>query len=82
MVANVDAQLYAGAGQIKEKLLAQLTGAVRWRQCVEYLLAQGVEKFYEIGPGRVLTGLMRRIERRADITSVNSLDAVNKLAQA
>jgi [acyl-carrier-protein] S-malonyltransferase len=82
VVANVDAQPYAGAAEIPAKLLAQLTSAVRWQQCVEFLLAAGVETFYEIGPGRVLTGLMRRIQRRADITSLNSREALEELAQA
>ena len=47
---------------------------------MEFLLAQGVEQFYEIGPGRVLAGLMRRINRKAAITSLNSKDAIEKLA--
>jgi len=82
VVANVDARPYPCAAQIKGKLLAQLTSPVRWQQSMEYLLAQGVEKFYEIGPGRVLAGLMRRINRKAEVVSVNSREAVEKLAQA
>lgn len=80
VLANVDAQPYPCMGCAKGKLLAQLTGAVRWQQCMEYLLAQGVEKFYEIGPGRVLAGLMRRINRRADIVSLNSKESLEKMA--
>ncbi len=82
VVSNVDAQPYSGAGEIKDKLLAQLTCSVRWQQCMEYLLAQGVEKFYEIGPGKVLAGLMRRVHRRADFTSVNSCEVIEKIAEA
>ncbi|MFA6134852.1 MAG: ACP S-malonyltransferase [Phycisphaerae bacterium] len=80
VVSNVDARLYRGAGEIKAKLLGQLVGSVRWQQCMEYLLAQGVERFYEIGPGRVLAGLMRRINRKADVVCVNSKEAIEKLS--
>ncbi|HAU36848.1 MAG TPA: [acyl-carrier-protein] S-malonyltransferase [Phycisphaerales bacterium] len=81
VIANVDAQAYACPACIKGKLLAQLTGAVRWQQSMEGLLAAGVEKFYEIGPGRVLAGLMRRIDRKAAVVSVNSRETLEKLAE-
>jgi [acyl-carrier-protein] S-malonyltransferase len=79
VVANVDAQPYACEACVKGKLLAQLTGPVRWQQSMEYLLAQGVERFYEIGPGRVLAGLMRRINRRTEVINVNSKETIEKL---
>ena len=80
VLANVDAQPYGCLCRAKELLLRQLTGAVRWQQCMEYLLAQGVERFYEIGPGRSLAGMMKRINRRAEVVNVNSLEALEKLA--
>jgi [acyl-carrier-protein] S-malonyltransferase len=79
VVANVDASPLACEGCVKGKLLAQLTGPVRWQQSMEYLLAQGVERFYEVGPGRVLAGLMRRISRRTEVINVNSREAIEKL---
>jgi len=79
VVSNTDATPYAGTGEIKARLLTQLVSPVRWQDSMEQLLADGVEKFYEIGPGRVLAGLMRRIHRRADFTSVNSREVVEKL---
>jgi [acyl-carrier-protein] S-malonyltransferase len=82
VVSNVDAQAYRGAGEIKGKLLAQLVSPVRWQQGVEFLLKAGVGTFYEIGPGRVLAGLMRRIDRKARIVSVNSREAIEKLADS
>ena len=81
VVANVDAQVYDGAATIKEKLLSQLVSPIRWQQGMEMLLASGVERFYEIGPGRVLAGLMRRIDRGKAVTCLNSRDAVEKLAE-
>jgi [acyl-carrier-protein] S-malonyltransferase len=80
VVANVDAQACADSSAIPAKLIAQLTGAVRWQQTMELLESEGVERYYEIGPGRVLAGLMRRINRRADIVSINSLQAIEELA--
>ena len=79
VIANVDARPYTGADQIAEKLLAQLTGPVRWQQSIEYLLADGIDDAYEIGPGRVLAGLMRRIDRKRKIASVNSCETVESL---
>ena len=80
VVANVTGRYHGSPGSIEELLVEQLTRPVRWQQSMEYLLAQGVERFYEIGPGRVLAGLMRRIHRKADFTCVNTHEAVGKLA--
>ena len=80
VIANVDARPYPAAESVTDRLLAQLTSPVRWQQSMEFALVQGVERFYEIGPGRVLAGLMRRINRKAEVVSVNSKDAVEKLA--
>ena len=79
VVANVDAACYRRAADIRGKLLAQLVSPVRWQQSMEFLLAAGVERFYEIGPGRVLAGLMKRINRRAEVTCINSVQALEKL---
>jgi [acyl-carrier-protein] S-malonyltransferase len=81
VVANVSAAPYGCPCAVSTGLLGQLTGSVRWAQSMRLLLDEGVETFYEVGPGKVLKGLMRRIERRADVTSVNSRDAVEKLAE-
>jgi [acyl-carrier-protein] S-malonyltransferase len=80
VVANVDAKAYASAEEIPVKLLAQLTGAVRWQQSVEAMLADGMDSPYEIGPGKVLAGLMRRIDRKTRVTLVNTKETVEKLA--
>ncbi len=78
VISNVDAKCHAG--DTKERLLAQLTSSVRWAQSMEALLADGLEAPFEIGPGRVLTGLMRRINRKCRVTCVNSLEAIDALA--
>lgn len=73
VVANVDADVYGAAEQIPDKLLRQLTGAVRWQQSVEYLLDQKFDSFIEIGPGKVLTGLVKKIirPRKQDVEIIN-----------
>ncbi len=80
VLANVDALPYNGAAEIADKLLRQLVSPVRWQQSMEYMLAQGIERFHEIGPGRVLRGLARRINRKAEVTCINSREALEKLA--
>lgn len=80
IICNVDARATADPETAKRNLLAQLTGAVRWQQSMEALLADGVTEFYEIGPGKVLTGLMRRIHRKTKVTLVNSAATAKGLA--
>lgn len=80
VVANVDARPHGEVGTIASKLLAQLTHPVLWHRSMRRLIDEGVETFYEIGPGRVLAGLLRRIERRAKVVCVNSRAAVEALA--
>jgi [acyl-carrier-protein] S-malonyltransferase len=80
VMCNVTATPHQGPDSIRQQLVAQLTSPVRWAQSMQYMLDNGVEAFYEIGPGRVLAGLMRRIQRRATIRSINSADALAKLA--
>ncbi|HUS93228.1 MAG TPA: ACP S-malonyltransferase [Phycisphaerae bacterium] len=81
VVANIDARPHATSQEVRDKLLIQLTGAVRWQQSMEFLLESGVRQFYEIGPGRVLAGLMRRIDRSAKVTSLDGLSAVERLLE-
>jgi len=65
VLANVDAEPYHNAAQIPPKLLAQLTSPIRWQQSIERLLGEGCRRFIEIGPGRVLAGLVKKIARAA-----------------
>ncbi|MDX1661572.1 MAG: hypothetical protein R3326_07260 [Gemmatimonadota bacterium] len=63
VVANVDARAVTEPGEIADRLLRQLTSPVRWVECVMELRESEAEVFYEPGPGSVLTGLLRRIDR-------------------
>ena len=75
-IANIDAEYYTNPEKIREGLTKQLTCPILWQKCMERLLADGIEEFYEIGPGRVLTGLMKRIDRKTKVINISSVDAI------
>jgi [acyl-carrier-protein] S-malonyltransferase len=79
VIANINAEYYKTSEEIVEGLVKQLTSPILWQKCVEKLIADGVTEFYEIGPGRVLTSLCRRIDRKIKVVNVNSLEAVKQL---
>jgi [acyl-carrier-protein] S-malonyltransferase len=80
IIANINAEYYKNAEEIKQGLKRQLTNPILWQKCMERLLAEGVEKFYEIGPGRVLTGLMKRINRKIKVINVSNLQAIQEIS--
>ncbi len=63
IIVNVDAVPVTGAEELRDALVRQVTGAVRWTESIQWLLAQGVTNFVEVGPGKVLSGLLRQIDR-------------------
>jgi len=79
IIANIDAQYYQNSDKIKHGLIKQLTTPILWQKCMEKLLADRVEQFYEIGPGRVLTGLMRRINRKIKVINISNCQAISSL---
>jgi [acyl-carrier-protein] S-malonyltransferase len=66
VVFNVDAQPHDDAEQIRKLMVQQILRPVRWEDSMRRLLAQGFDQFYEVGPGRVLRGLLRRIDRKVE----------------
>lgn len=82
VIANFDAQYYKSADSIRKGLVQQLIQPILWQKCMEKLLAEGVEEFYEIGPGRVLTGLMKRIHRKTKVINISSADSLSALLSA
>lgn len=69
---NVDAKPYTDPTQIKANLIAQLTGAVRWTQTVQHMLTDGAEAFVEVGPGNVLQGLVKKVDRQVQTSSASA----------
>jgi [acyl-carrier-protein] S-malonyltransferase len=76
VVSNVRVQPLSDPAQIIDALIAQVTGTVRWREDVEFMAKEGVDRFYEVGAGKVLSGLMKRIAANATAKSVGTPDDV------
>ena len=81
-VANVTAQYVTEASQVKELLTKQVSSSVRWQQSVEAMLADGVDTFIEIGPGKTLAGFMRKIDRSVKTLNVEKLEDIEKVTEA
>ena len=80
IIANVSAQPLASVDEIRKELVAQLTSPVQWVKSIEYMIAQGVDKFIEIGPKDVLAGLIRRINKDAHAVSIGDVASVRAFA--
>jgi len=76
VVANVKAGALSDPQAIVKALVEQVTGTVRWRECVSYMAAQGVTQFYEVGAGKVLTGLVKRIADGATGAAIGTPDDI------
>jgi [acyl-carrier-protein] S-malonyltransferase len=63
VVVNVDARLVTGQADLRDALVRQVTGAVRWTESMQLLIAEGTTRFVEVGPGKVLGGLLRQVDR-------------------
>ena len=81
-VANVTAQYVTTAQPVKELLTRQVSSSVRWQQSVEAMIADGVDTFIEIGPGKTLSGFMRKINRDVKTMNVEKLEDIDKVVEA
>ncbi len=70
---NIDAKPQTDPATIKQNLIAQLTGAVRWTQTVQHMLADGATAFVEVGPGNVLQGLVKKVDRQVQTSAATVL---------
>jgi [acyl-carrier-protein] S-malonyltransferase len=75
LVTNVDAAVVEGAAAARDSLVRQVSSPVRWLESVELLIKEGVDTFVEVGPGKVLTGLMRQISK--DVRCFNVEDSAS-----
>ncbi len=78
VAANVDARLLTHSTEVRDCLIRQVTGPVRWVECIQLLIAQGATHFIEVGPGKVLTGLMRQIDRNQKTANVEDSASLEK----
>jgi [acyl-carrier-protein] S-malonyltransferase len=81
VASNVDAILLEDGERSCDALIRQVTGAIKWEQSMRLLIAQRVEAFIEVGPGRVLCGLMRQIERSKTCLNVGDQASLNKVLE-
>ncbi|HZS95405.1 MAG TPA: ACP S-malonyltransferase [Terriglobales bacterium] len=78
VVCNVDAAPVTDATASRDALVRQVTGSVKWQQSIQLLIARGVERFVEVGPGKVLCGLMRQIDRSKPCSNVGDAASLQK----
>jgi [acyl-carrier-protein] S-malonyltransferase len=82
LVCNVDARIVRGAADVRDGLARQVSGAVRWQESIELLVREGVTTFVELGPGTVLSGLVRKIQRDARVLNVEDAASLEKTIAA
>ena len=79
LISNVTGKPISNPIELKEALINQIESRVRWRECVQYMLKNNVNHFIEIGPGKVLTNLIKRINKDVKVSAINSEDDINNL---
>lgn len=77
VISNVTAQPHGESESIKKLLVQQIVAPVRWYQSIETLRAKGVDKWIEVGPGRSLTGMMKKIDRKAPMENYSTAEALS-----
>ena len=80
LIGNVTARSLESGEEIREELRMQLTSCVQWNNTVKFMLDDGIKNFYEIGHGRILAGMVKRIDREAGITSIGNFASVLEYA--
>ena len=76
IISNVTAKEEIDVNRIKPLLIDQITSRVRWRESVDYMIKQGVEDFLEIGPGKVLSGLVKKINKDVKVSNIDSIEDI------
>jgi [acyl-carrier-protein] S-malonyltransferase len=79
LISNVTSEEVNDSSLLKELLIKQIESRVRWRESVNYMIKNKINKFIEIGPGKVLSGLIKRIDKNVITSSVNNEEDINKI---
>ena len=77
IISNVTAKKENNVDTIKSLLIKQIVSRVRWRESVHYMIKMGVTDFVEVGPGKVLSGLIKKIDKTVKVRNINSIEAIN-----
>ena len=80
-VTNVTAEQVSDIGMTRDLLAKQVSSSVKWQQSMENLIADGVDTFVEIGPGKTLAGFMRKISRDVKVYNIGTWDDVEKVVE-
>jgi len=80
LVSNVTAKKILNKEDLKTQLIKQIENRVRWRESVINMINDGVDHFIEIGPGKVLSGLVKRIDKNVKINTINNESDIKKLS--
>ena len=76
IISNVTARDEFDVNKIKPLLIDQITSRVRWKESIDYMIKEGIDDFLEIGPGKVLSGLVKKISKKVKISNINSLEDI------
>jgi len=79
LISNITANEIFNEDELKNLLVKQIENRVRWRESVIYMISKGVNQFIEMGPGKVLSGLVKRISKDVEVNSINNLEEINKI---
>ena len=79
LISNITADEIFNAEELKNLLIKQIENRVRWRESVIYMINKGVNQFLEIGPGKVLSGLVKRINKEIKVSSINSEEEIKNI---
>ena len=77
LISNVSGKEITNSSQIKELLIKQIESKVRWRESVKYMIDNGTKQFIEIGPGKVLSSLIKRIDRNVKVSAINNEEDIS-----
>ena len=79
LISNVTAKEINDSSLICDLLVSQIESRVRWRESINYMIKNGVNNFIEIGPGKVLSGLVKRIDKKVKVSAINNEEDINEL---
>ena len=79
LISNITADEIFNADELKDLLVKQIENRVRWRESIINMVDKGVSQFIEIGPGKVLTGLVKRINKKVEVISINNIEEIKNI---
>ena len=79
LISNVTAQEISDKFLIQDLLIRQIESRVRWRESINHMIKKGVDNFIEIGPGKILSGLVKRIDKNVKVSAINTEEDINKI---